>query len=46
MHEVHESETVPHSKEEMFELVAEVDKYQEFLSWCKEWRVVSREITL
>ncbi len=43
MHEVQESEIVPYTKEEMFELVVDVDKYQEFLPWCEESRVVSRE---
>jgi ribosome-associated toxin RatA of RatAB toxin-antitoxin module len=43
MHEVQESEIVPYTKEEMFELVADVDKYQEFLPGCEESRVVSRE---
>ena len=43
MHEVEESEVVPYSKEEMFELVADVDKYQEFLLRCEESRIVSRE---
>jgi ribosome-associated toxin RatA of RatAB toxin-antitoxin module len=43
MHEVQENEIVPYTKKEIFELVADVDKYQEFLPWCKESRVVSRE---
>ena len=43
MHEVNEAEIVPYTPQEMFELVAEVDEYQEFLPWCEESRVVSRE---
>jgi ribosome-associated toxin RatA of RatAB toxin-antitoxin module len=43
MHEVQESKIVPYTKKEMFELVADVDRYQEFLPWCKDSRVVRRE---
>ena len=43
MHEVEESEIVPYSKEEMFELVADVDRYKEFLPRCEESRIASRE---
>jgi ribosome-associated toxin RatA of RatAB toxin-antitoxin module len=40
---VSRSALVPHSAEQMFELVADVDRYQEFLPWCGESRVLSRE---
>lgn len=43
MHEIKETEIVPYTPEEMFDLVANVDEYQEFLPWCEESRVVSRE---
>jgi ribosome-associated toxin RatA of RatAB toxin-antitoxin module len=43
MHKIQESEIVPYTKEEMFELVVDADRYQEFLPWCKESRIVSRE---
>ena len=43
MHEVKESEIVPYTPGQMFELIADVDRYQEFLPWCEESRVVSRE---
>ena len=43
MHEVEEAEVVPYTKEEMFELVADADRYQEFLPRCEESRIVSRE---
>jgi ribosome-associated toxin RatA of RatAB toxin-antitoxin module len=43
MHEIKETEIVHYTPEEMFDLVANVDEYQEFLPWCEESRVVSRE---
>ena len=43
MHEVNENEVVAYSKKEMFELVADVGRYQEFLPWCVGSRVLSRE---
>jgi coenzyme Q-binding protein COQ10 len=43
MHEVRNSETVPYTDREMFDLVADVDRYKEFLPWCKDSRTVRRE---
>ena len=43
MHEVEETEIVPYTKEEMFDLVADVDRYKEFLPRCEESRVVDRK---
>jgi ribosome-associated toxin RatA of RatAB toxin-antitoxin module len=43
MHKVQETEVVPYTKKQMFELVADVDRYQEFFPRCEESRVVSRE---
>ena len=43
MHEMEETEIVPYTKEEMFDLVADVDRYKEFLPRCEESRIISRE---
>jgi coenzyme Q-binding protein COQ10 len=43
MHEVRHSETIPYTDREMFDLVADVDRYKEFLPWCKDSRTVRRE---
>ena len=34
---------VSHSPEKMFELVADVEKYPEFLPWCIGSRVIEKE---
>ena len=34
MHTVKRSILVPYSSEQMFQLVADVDKYKEFMPWC------------
>jgi ribosome-associated toxin RatA of RatAB toxin-antitoxin module len=34
MHKVHRSVLVPHSANQMFDLVADVEKYPEFMPWC------------
>lgn len=38
-----EQKTLPYSPEQMFELVAAVDKYHEFLPWCVASRINKRE---
>ncbi len=43
MHEIRDSETVPYTAGEMFDLVADVERYKEFLPWCRDSRIVSRE---
>lgn len=43
MPSVSRSALVPHSAEEMFELVADVDRYRDFLPWCGDSRVLSRD---
>jgi Oligoketide cyclase/lipid transport protein len=42
MPSVSRSALVPHSAEDMFNLVADVDRYREFLPWCADSRVLSR----
>ena len=39
MREVHREALVPHSAERMFALVDDVERYPEFLPWCREARV-------
>ncbi len=34
---------LPHSPEQMFELVADIERYPEFLPWCRAARIRSRE---
>jgi len=38
-----EKRRVPHSPEEMFALVADIEKYPEFLPWCVGTRITSRK---
>jgi len=40
MHHIKKSEVVPYSASEMFSLVADVARYNEFLPWCTEARVL------
>ena len=37
------STLVPHSAEDMFDLVADVERYPEFLPWCRALRVINSE---
>ncbi len=38
-----EQRDLPYSAEQMFDLVAAVDRYPEFLPWCRGARITSRE---
>ena len=38
-----EQRALPHSPEQLFDLVADVEKYPEFLPWCVGARIRSRE---
>lgn len=38
-----EKRFLPYTKKEIFDLVAEVDRYPEFLPWCKAARITKRE---
>ena len=40
-----ERKTVPYTAEQLFDLVAEVDKYPQFLPWCVAARIRSRTDT-
>ena len=39
-----ESKTVNYTKEQMFDLVADIDSYSEFLPWCNDSKVIDRKI--
>lgn len=43
MHRHEERRVLAHTAEQMFDLVADVEKYPEFLPWCVGLRVVSRD---
>jgi len=43
MHKVQRSVLVPHSAAQMFDLVADVEKYPEFMPWCGGAQVRSRD---
>jgi ribosome-associated toxin RatA of RatAB toxin-antitoxin module len=43
MHTVHRSVLVPYSAGQMFKLVADVEKYPEFMPWCGGARVDTRD---
>ena len=38
-----EKRVLPHSREQLFELVADIEKYPEFLPWCVATRVRERK---
>lgn len=40
---INKSALVPYTPAEMFALVDDVDRYEEFLPWCKRSRVLSRD---
>lgn len=42
MPELSEVKILPHSAKDFYELVIDVDRYSEFLPWCKKSRVVER----
>ena len=35
-----ESKTVGYTKDQMFDLVADIDRYDEFLPWCNNSKVI------
>ncbi len=39
-----EKRTVPYSAEQMFDLIADIGRYQEFLPWCAGTRIRSRRM--
>ena len=39
----HERKIVPYTKEQMFDLVSDIDNYSEFLPWCNSSKVIKRE---
>lgn len=39
----HERRQLPHSPKQMFDLVADIERYPEFLPWCRGARIRSRE---
>lgn len=43
MKTIHKSVLIWYSAQEMFDLVADVDRYPEFLPWCDRARVVDRD---
>lgn len=41
MREVYRSALTPYSAETMFDLIADIDSYSEFLPWCNESKILS-----
>tara|TARA_Y100000816_G_C25722077_1_gene380699 strand:+ start:131 stop:574 length:444 start_codon:yes stop_codon:yes gene_type:complete len=39
-----ERKTVNYTKDQMFDLVANIDQYSEFLPWCNNSRIIDRKI--
>tara|TARA_Y100000816_G_scaffold152822_1_gene108858 strand:+ start:1272 stop:1715 length:444 start_codon:yes stop_codon:yes gene_type:complete len=39
-----ESKIVNYKKDQMFDLVSDIDRYHEFLPWCNNSKIVSRKI--
>ncbi len=38
-----EKQLVAYTKDQMFELVSNIDEYKEFLPWCNDSKIISRE---
>ena len=38
-----EKQLVPYTKDQMFDLVSNIDEYKEFLPWCNDSRIIGRE---
>jgi len=38
-HHIQKSEVIPYSPDDIYALVADVERYSEFLPWCKESRI-------
>jgi ribosome-associated toxin RatA of RatAB toxin-antitoxin module len=43
MREVHRSAILPYPRDAMFDLVADVESYAQFLPWCSESRILSTD---
>ena len=43
MPEIRASETVPYTAPQMFRLIADVDRYKEFLPWCTDSHIISQD---
>ena len=41
-----EKRTLPYTPEQLFDMVADVDKYPEFLPWCIASRIMQRDGTI
>ena len=39
-----ESKTVSYTKDQMFDLVADIDRYDEFLPWCNNSKIINTKI--
>ena len=39
-----ESKTINYSKDQMFDLVADIDRYDEFLPWCNNSKIINTSI--
>ena len=38
-----EKQLVPYTKDQMFDLVSNINEYKEFLPWCNDSKIISRE---
>ena len=38
-----EKPLVAYTKDQMFDLVSNIDEYKEFLPWCNDSKIISRE---
>ena len=39
-----ESKIVNYTKDQMFDLVADIDSYSEFLPWCNNSKIINRTV--
>ena len=42
MHHITTQETSPYSQQQLFDLVADIERYPEFLPWCRAARILER----
>lgn len=43
MPQIRQAKKLPYSREQLFDLVADVEKYPEFLPWCADGKIIRRE---
>ena len=42
MHKVHQRRQLQHTPEQLYQLVGDIERYAEFLPWCKQVKIIRR----